>query len=205
MVDFHGIAIIKNRKHQTKAIQPIAALRLTFSLWCIMTRKQRLRRAGILSCHCLRNLAFYKAGWQDGKLIFKDQFWVNANGNFLKICVMEWCKLFGDVSGAHYWAKVISQPKDFFNGLLQGINITETEFNAYIKEMRTYRDKFIAHLDSDMIMHIPKLDVARKSAAYLYDYLLAKEDEGDFFLDAPSKASTFYQRFLKEGKSVYDE
>lgn len=170
-----------------------------------MIRKQRLRRVGILCCHCLRNLAFYKAGWRNGELIFKDQFWVNTNGNFLDICVMEWCKLFGDVHGAHYWEKVISQPKVFFSGLLQEANITEAVFNAYIKEMRTYRNKFVAHLDSEETMHIPKLDVARKSTAYLYDYLLANEDEGDYFVDAPRKASAFYQRFLKEGKLVYDK
>jgi len=105
----------------------------------------------------------------------------------------------------HYWKKVISEPEDFFRRLLQEVNITETDFNAYIKEMRTYRDKFVAHLDSEETMHIPKLDVARKSTTYLYNYLRAHEDEGNYFADAPKKASAFYRRFLKEGKSVYDE
>ncbi len=170
-----------------------------------MTRKHRLRRVGILCCHCLRNLAFYKAGWRKGELVFDDQFWVNANGNFLDICVMEWCKLFGDVRGVHYWKKVISKPNKFFNGLLYEAKITETEFNEYIKEMRTYRDKFVAHLDSEETMHIPEFDVARRSASYLYDYLLANEDEDNYFSDAPRKASTFYQKYLKEGKSVYGQ
>ncbi len=118
---------------------------------------------------------------------------------------MEWCKLFGEVRGAHYWKKVISTPDEFFGSLLNEAKVTEAELDDYIKEMRTYRDKFVAHLDSEETMHIPKLDVAHKTASYLYDYLLANEDEGGYFADAPRKASTFYQKYLKEAKSVYDQ
>lgn len=83
--------------------------------------------------------------------------------------------------------------------------MTETEFNSYLTEMRTYRDKFVAHLDLEEVMHIPKLAVTQKSVCYLNDYLLAHEDEGNFFVDAPTKASAFYERFAKEGKTVYQK
>jgi hypothetical protein len=118
---------------------------------------------------------------------------------------MEWCKLFGDARGTHYWKKVVSKPQHFYAGLLKEAKMTETEFSEYIKEMRTYRDKFVAHLDSENTMHIPKLDIAKKSVSYLYDYLLAHEDDGNCFADAQEQASTFYQRFLKEGKAVYGQ
>lgn len=136
-----------------------------------MTRKQRLRRVGILCCHFLRNLAFYKAGWRKNKPIFNDQFWVNANGNFLDICILEWCKLFGENRGQHYWKKVISDQPAFSAELLHAVALTEIQFSAYVEEMRTYRDKFVAHLDSEEIMKIPKLRVARKSVSFLYCYL----------------------------------
>ena len=128
---------------------------------------------------------------------------MTVNGNFIDICVMEWCKLFGDLRGKHYWQKVIKDPTSFFNGLLEEMGMTEAEFYAYVNEMRTYRDKFVAHLDSEEVMQIPKLTVAKKSVSYLYDYLRTYEDEGDFFIGAPKSASTFYSSFLKEGKSVY--
>ncbi len=83
-----------------------------------MTRNQLLRRVGILCCHCLRNIAYYKEGWRSGKLIFRDQFWVTINGNFMDICVIEWCKLFGDTRGKHYWGKVITEKDKFLTGLL---------------------------------------------------------------------------------------
>lgn len=170
-----------------------------------MTRRQRLRRVGILCCHFLRNLAFYRAGWRKGALILKEPFWVTANGNFLDTCVLEWCKLFADVRGQHFWRKVVTEQTDFFDGLLKTLGQAGADFDTYVKEVKTYRDRFVAHLDSDLKMQIPNLDVARNSIVYLYDYILANEDEGDFFNDAPSSASSQYIRFAKEGKAVYEE
>lgn len=138
-----------------------------------MNRTQHLRRSAILCCHFLRNLAFYKAGWRNGELIFQDQFWVNANGNFLDICVLEWCKLFGESRGQHNWRKVVTDQTKFSAALLHAVGRTEAEFEVYIVEMRTYRDKFVAHLDSEKIMNIPKLRMARKSVSFFYGYLLA--------------------------------
>ena len=170
-----------------------------------MTRRQRLRRVGILCCHFLRNLAFYGAGRRKGSLILKEQYWATANGNFLDICVLEWCKLFGDVRAQHFWRKVVTEQQEFFGGLLKTLSLTDVEFDAYVKEVKTYRDKFVAHLDSDLKMQIPDLELARKSVSYLYDYILANEDEGDFFIDAPHNASSHYARFAKEGKEVHEK
>lgn len=170
-----------------------------------MTRRHRLRRVGILCCHFLRNLAFYKAGWRKGELIFKDEFWVNANGNFIEICVLEWCKLFGDQRGQQCWRKVVTDHSAFLAGLLSAVGQTEGEFEAYVEEMRAYRDKFIAHLDSEEVMNIPKLRVARKSVSFLYKYLLANEEEGNCFHDAPPKASQFYKLHYSQGRKVYSK
>jgi hypothetical protein len=55
-------------------------------------------------------------------------------------------------------------------------------------------------------MYIPSnLTLAHKSVAYLYDYIRANEDEGDFFNDAPSNASAFFEDHLRYGKTVYNE
>ncbi|MFL9998747.1 hypothetical protein PQR34_45335, partial [Paraburkholderia sediminicola] len=89
-----------------------------------MTRRQRLRRAGILCCHFLRNLAFYKAGWKKGEPIRAGQFWINANGNFLDICVLEWCKLFADKKAKQGWRRVVSDPITFYAGLLESLGLT---------------------------------------------------------------------------------
>src|SRR5271165_4315169 len=69
-----------------------------------INRTERLRRVLVLCCYFVQNLAFYRAGW-DNKIFrrYRSQFWVTANGNFLDHCVLEWCKLFGDERGEHYW------------------------------------------------------------------------------------------------------
>jgi hypothetical protein len=168
-----------------------------------MTRRQRLRRVAILCCHCLRNLAFYRAWHQAGRPRSAEQFWVTANGNFLDIAVLEWCKLFADVRGKHHWAKVVSDVAVFKVGLLQHLAITDTVLDGYIIEMRTYRDKFIAHLDDELQMQIPHLTVARKSAVYLYGYLHTNEDDDNTFPDAPTDIAAFYRRFLAEARVIY--
>lgn len=149
-------------------------------------------------------MAFYIAGWQEHKRIFHGKFLLNANGNFLDVCVLEWCKLFGDSRAPHYWEKVISNPDKFFGGLLKELRMKEIDLDNYLKEVRTYRDKFIAHLDSNEVMHIPKLDVIKNSVMYLYGYLLQNEDKEDFFSDDPPNATTYYNQLLAEGKKAYE-
>ena len=170
-----------------------------------MIRRQRLRRVGKLCCHFLRNLAFYEAGWRNGELIFKDQFWVNANSNFIDVCVLEWCNLFGEKRGQQNWRKVVTDQNMFLSRLLHEVDQTEVEFESYVEEIRTYRDKFVAHLDSEEVMNIPKLSVARKGVSYLYEYLLANEEEDNCFHDAPQNASLLYEQYYSLGNMVYSK
>ncbi len=168
-----------------------------------MTRCDHLRRVGILCCHCLRNLAFYLSWYEAGTPFKKEQFWINANGNFLDIVVLEWCKLFGDVGGKNYYSKVIIDPAQFKVDLLAKLELTETEFSDYIKQMRTYRDKFVAHLDELNMFHIPYINIAQKSTVFLYERLLAQEAGNDTFYDAPKSATNFFNKYLAQGTAVY--
>ena len=170
-----------------------------------MTRRKRFRRAGILCCHCLRNLAFRNAGRRNGSLILNEQFWINVDGNFLDVCTLEWCKLFADARGKHYWRKVVTLEQEFATGLLEKLAISQSEFDEYVKEVKAYRDRFVAHLDDDEKMQIPSLALIRTSASYLYDYILAHEDDGGIFIDAPSCSMDHYAKHLQEGKVAYEK
>ncbi len=169
---------------------------------------ERLRRVGKLCFHVLRNIAFYQAGWRSGKPVHtecRDQFWVTANGSFLDIAVLEWCKLFGDKKGNHYWEKVVIDKEKFRKGLLLKLAINQDDFDKYIEEMRAYRDKFIAHLDDERRMQIPRLKIARKSAGYLWCYLRLHEEKNSCFEKAPKSAAEEYKKFRHMGKRVYSE
>lgn len=134
-----------------------------------------------------------------------NQFWVNTNSNFLDITVLEWCKLFGDERSKHYFAKVVSDPAQFRKELFAKLVVTETAFNDCIQQMRTYRDKFVAHLDELDTMQIPDLTIAKMSTVFLYEYLLTQEAEADTFHNAPKSAKLFYNDFLAQGKAAYDK
>ena len=73
-------------------------------------------------------------------------FCITAYNNFLDICVLEWCKLFGDKKGEHYWGAVVTDTVKFEKELLQHLSVDTAAFEAYRLEMRAYRDKFVAHL-----------------------------------------------------------
>jgi hypothetical protein len=168
-----------------------------------LSRTQRLRRVGIVCCHMLRNLAYYRVWFEMGKPGEKQQFWVSANSNFADITVLEWCKVFADANGKHYWKKVVSNENGFVNGLLGTLNVNEPTWGDYIREMRLLRDKFIAHLDDELTMTLPLLDIAKASTIYLYTYLLANEDEGGTFSNAPQSAEQWFTKFENEAKTIY--
>lgn len=169
-----------------------------------MTRRKRLRRVAILCCACVRNLAFYRAGWHQGDIVFDrtSNIEKTINGNFLDIAVLEWCKLFLPKE-KHAWHKIVSDTKGFQAGLLKHLDITQADFEKYREELRTYRDKFIAHLDLHEIMCVPLMDIVKNSVIYYYCWLLQHENDGATFEDGPSDLPAYYQRWEAEGKKFY--
>lgn len=171
------------------------------SLCCSMTKNQRARRVAILCCHCARNAAYCRAGWERNRLVANDDFWVSANGNFLDLAVLEWCKLFTERRGKHHWRKVVPEPAAFLPALYVKLKVKKDLFEKHCAEMKTYRDKFVAHLDEDVRMHIPNLTMAINSVVYLYAVV---RDEYDGVLsDGPTSLRQFYRERLAHGRSPY--
>lgn len=176
-----------------------------------MNRIERLRRVLILCCYFIQNLAYYRAGWNDQKVFpqYKSQFWVTANGNFLDQCVLEWCKLFGDEKGEHYWGNIVSDPASFEKNLLSTLGISASEFEAHIETIRRYRDKFVAHLDSDKVMNIPDLEIAKKAVLFYQRHILNEEAQATDLLGPIPEANlcydldALYRRRLGEARSEY--
>jgi hypothetical protein len=182
------------------------------------TERDRVRRAAILCVHFLRNLAYYRAGWavhieESGTsgsshrvLLRKEsQFWRTVNGNCLDTCILEWCKLFAERDGKHDWRKVVADPTAFLPGMLAHLRMTEADLQAYIDEMRHYRDKFVAHLDEIHVMDIPLLRASRRSVAYLYTDLIIAPDTKQYLPDAWLSAGRYYALFANEGRRVYSQ
>jgi hypothetical protein len=148
-------------------------------------------------------LAFFRAAHDARRQWMGQQFWATAHDNFLDIAVLEWCKVFGDIRAKHDWRKVVTDKDLFFLKLLDHLRLTKALFDEYINEMRTYRDKFIAHLDEENRMNIPNISIAIKSTQFLYQWMLMEEDDGDAFWDAPENSVLFFRKFISQARETY--
>lgn len=166
-----------------------------------MKHRDRIRRTAILCCHCARNSAYYRAGWTNGVIVVNNDFWHNLNSNFLDLSVLEWCKLFTDRRGQHHWKKVVAEPDYFIGALREKLSLTVDEFEAHSKRIKTYRDKFVAHLDSERIMELPMLNPLIDSVVYLYGNLW--NDFNHYLPDGPIDLRAYYKKRLEKGREVY--
>jgi len=122
-----------------------------------------------LCCHFTRNCAYYKASYENGSSKATNEFEVTIQGNFIDISILEWLKLFGDHNDKHHWKKVVENPDDFKSGMFESCSITEDDLVECRESFKTYRDKFVAHLDSEETMQIPVIDLALKVVKYYYE------------------------------------
>lgn len=102
---------------------------------------------------------------------------MTVSNNALDAVVLEWCKLFADSNDKHHWSRIVGKSDDFWSALVKNLGVTKDAFDDYEAAMRRYRDKFVAHLDSDEVMDIPDFDLAERSVAFYHSHLVSKEVE----------------------------
>lgn len=168
-----------------------------------MNRGDQLRRVMLSCAHFSRNLAYYRAG-HNRLTDTSPQFWITADSNFLDIAVLEWCELFGDRNGDHFWAKIMSDPSYFEAELLRQLAVSTNKFEDYIKQMRTYRDKFIAHLDGFPIMNIPFLDQAHGAVNFYRRYIVEREADANDLAGLPTNLDGYFKHCFAEARAIYD-
>jgi len=168
-----------------------------------MEINKRLRRVALLCCHFARNLAYYRAGFDGRKFNSQDEFWTTVNGNFLDICVLEWCKLFGNHSDKHHWKQIVDDKENFKLSMFCKISISKAEFDKCWKSIRTYRDDFVAHLDSDEVMNIPKLDIAWSAVKYYHSYLIKLCANSNVLHGIPTNLEHYYQKCYSMAEAAY--
>jgi hypothetical protein len=173
-----------------------------------MTKRERLRRVAILCRNFAVNLAYYRVGRKPEHLHLQDyeqrgNFWRAVSGNFIDICVLEWCKLFADGNGKHHWSKIVSDPVGFKSELMNHLGIDEAAFQREIDVMRKYRDKFLAHLDSDEVMQIPSLNIAKKAVWFYYAYVVQHEAQPGDLAGFPGDLDAGYAQCEEKAQAIY--
>jgi hypothetical protein len=119
------------------------------------------------------------------------------------MAVLEWCKLFADPKGKHHWKKVVDDHIALQSALLANLSLTQDAFEAFIKNVRQYRDRLLAHLDDDKNMNIPNLDIVIVSARFLYGHLMNHEAK-DLVHDGEATLDANIIVWDKEAKDFYE-
>jgi len=167
-----------------------------------MTREQRLRRVAILCIHFTRNLAYSRVIHSSVREKREGDFWITMQGNCLDTSVLEWCKLFGEKKGKHGWKKIIDDTDKFKLELLEHLNINEEIWESKVNELRTYRDAFVAHLDSDETMDIPKMELPFDMVKFYFSYILGYENKEKIFRGIPKDLNNYYLAHCDEAASI---
>lgn len=168
-----------------------------------LTPQERIRRVTLLCTHTLRNFAFYRAGWKGIEFRAISEFFITSNSNFIDVAYLEWYKLFADQKGNHHWKKVITTDSSFESKLLAALKISQENWMAYIRAVQKYRDKFIAHLDDERVMHPPRTKIARNSAAFLYDYLRQEPEASKSLYEANLNSRQYYENLYRHAFFEY--
>jgi hypothetical protein len=177
---------------------------------------ERRRQVVKLCCSFMRNLAFHRAGLHvevKSNLLNPNhpqgRFWLEAHGNFFDICVLDWCKLFADRdNGKHHWRRVVENPDRFEADLYTTLGVTADGFTALIRNIKHYRDRFVAHLDEERTMLLPALEVARGAIDFLHQRLAQEVRSYEDWQGLPTTAEQLERGFtqaFQETQSVYAE
>lgn len=131
------------------------------------------------------------------------QYWITVTSNCLDICILEWCKLFADHKDAHHWSNIVSDRKEFEWLLYKRLRVSATGFENYRMAVRRYRDKFLAHLDSDLVMQIPNLDLAMTAASIYYDHVRTNECKAVTARSFPLDLHDYYVASFNEAQDIF--
>ena len=170
-----------------------------------MTREQQLRRAAIVCCACLRNVAYFRAGWREGEPVFslKSNFQRTLNGNFLDVAVLEWRKL-SHRNEKHSWKRIVTDVTSFESTLLTRLNLNQMSFEDYQTSVWEYRDKFVAHLDLEDRMNFPKLDIIADAVKFYYEYMIYEEPNAGLVAYGPLLMDDYFDACYREAVAFYD-
>ncbi len=80
------------------------------------------------------------------------------------------------------------------------------QLDAYIEQMRHFRDKFVAHLDDDRTMRPPDLSVAKSAVEFYHSYVIDSEAPSGCLsglVDSGAKLAAGFDAEMKVASSIF--
>ena len=186
----------------------VVAQNLVTTLSSVMSKSTKLSplnralNACLLCCHFTRNFAYYSVS-RTSTGINKEGFWLTVHGNFFDICVLEWCKLFGNRNGTYHWEKVLNDPDSFRQKLLNTHSIDEAKLRTLWSSVKNYRDDFVAHSEAQNTTCIPSMNVPHLLVFFYYEKLLSDFPALQKNVALPAHIDRYYDRCLKEAREAF--
>ena len=124
------------------------------------------------------------------------------HGNFLDVCVLEWCKLFGNRNGEYHWRKVVPDPDAFKQEMLSLYGIDDAAFKELWDKIKDYRDNFVAHLEEQETTVIPNINVAYLLTAFYFRKLQSMFPSLQADSSLPCHFDRYYDQCLGHANDV---
>ncbi|KAB2823089.1 hypothetical protein [Aliivibrio finisterrensis] len=104
--------------------------------------------------------------------------YTHISNTLLSDATIQWCKLFGTDSESTHWKKLIINHSGFREYLFETIKQDKNGFREYQLSMLTFRDKWVAHYESNFPHGtVPLFEIAVSSATALQEYLKLNQPE----------------------------
>ncbi len=106
----------------------------------------------------VRNLTYYRSLGEESLPNEDQDFWEEVSNAFLGAATLAWYNVFGSCGSHVYWSKLIKKmskkvKQDFKNHVYELTDINEDAYQKCRNNIKTLRDKYIAHRDLNLQEH----------------------------------------------------
>lgn len=121
-----------------------------------------------------KHLLCHRAIQQKGGGLIEHVFWSLTSNAHLLQAIVCWCKVFGATgTNETHWHELAATDvaelrESFCAELSSKLGLDKPAWRAYHKEVKDFRDKYVAHTEIGFIAPVPQLDVAL-NIAFVFD------------------------------------
>ncbi len=119
----------------------------------------------------------------DKKLIGNKVFWQYTANAHIEMATIAWWMIFGSNSSETHWKKLGMSEEDFRSCLLKTLGITFSTWFQYWKDMRSFRNNYVAHRPKEYSFPVPYFDIALRSMLCLDNWVKIQLEENTFYID----------------------
>ena len=104
-------------------------------------------------------------------------FWIHTSNLCVHNCAIEWCKIFGAYNNESHWTKAFENSPEITSeirvSVVAAVSRHDKEWESYQNEVKTFRDTYSAHRNTNITAPVPFLDCAFDIAAIYYSYVVS--------------------------------